>query len=69
MLFRLIAVAAVLLAPVAVSAQSWPTQPMRWIVPYPAGGGTDFIARALGVQLENLSASRLWLRTSREHRR
>jgi len=53
MLFQVwIAVAAVLLAPVAVSAQSWPSQPMRWIVPYPAGGGTDFIARALGVQLE-----------------
>ena len=22
----------------AASAQSWPTQPIRWIVPYPAGG-------------------------------
>jgi len=28
-------------------AQGWPEQPIKWIVPYPAGGGTDVIARAL----------------------
>ena len=28
-------------------AQSWPDQPIRWIVPYPPGGGTDVIARSL----------------------
>jgi tripartite-type tricarboxylate transporter receptor subunit TctC len=33
-------------------AQSWPSQPIRWIVPYPAGGGTDLMARTLGVYLE-----------------
>ena len=48
MLFQVwIAVAAVLLAPVAVSAQSWPSQPIRWIVPYPAGGNADSSARAV----------------------
>src|SRR5919206_1912768 len=26
-------------------AQEWPTKPVRWIVPYPPGGGTDVIAR------------------------
>ena len=25
---------------------------MRWIVPYPAGGGSDFLARTVGAQLE-----------------
>ena len=25
---------------------------MRWIVPYPAGGGSDFLARTVGAQME-----------------
>lgn len=32
-------------------AQAWPEQPIKWIVPYPAGGGTDVIARALAEAL------------------
>lgn len=32
-------------------AQSFPSQPMRWIVPYPAGGGTDVVARMLGQSM------------------
>lgn len=44
--------AALVLATVSASAQNWPTQPIRWIVPYPAGGGTDLMARTLGVPLE-----------------
>jgi tripartite-type tricarboxylate transporter receptor subunit TctC len=36
-------------------AQSYPTKPIRLIVPYPAGGGTDFFARTVGSKLgENL---------------
>jgi tripartite-type tricarboxylate transporter receptor subunit TctC len=38
-----------------VPAQTYPTKPIRLIVPYPAGGGTDFFARAVGAKLsENL---------------
>jgi tripartite-type tricarboxylate transporter receptor subunit TctC len=28
-------------------AQEFPTQPIKWIVPYPPGGGTDVLARTL----------------------
>ncbi len=32
----------------ARAADTWPSQPIRWVVPYPAGGGTDVVARTLG---------------------
>src|SRR5437870_4813348 len=41
--------AVVLLAPAA--AQSWPQKPIRMIVPFPAGGGTDFIGRLAAKHL------------------
>jgi tripartite-type tricarboxylate transporter receptor subunit TctC len=47
-----IAISAVLLAVAgAVSAQSWPTKPVRIINPFPPGGGTDVFARPLAVKL------------------
>lgn len=39
------------LAPSLVSAQAYPNKPIRIVVPYPAGGGTDIIARMLGQKL------------------
>lgn len=32
-------------------AQSYPAKSLRWVVPYPAGGGSDFLARTIGQQL------------------
>lgn len=40
--------AALLLASTAAVAQTWPNRAIEWVVPYPAGGGTDIVARALG---------------------
>jgi tripartite-type tricarboxylate transporter receptor subunit TctC len=34
-----------LLATISAAADAWPQKPIRMIVPFPAGGGTDFIAR------------------------
>ena len=39
------------LAPLAARAQAWPNKPLRWVVAYPAGGGSDFLARQLAPQL------------------
>ena len=52
-------VAAMSLCPAAVLAQSasvapgqvWPNKPVRLIVPFAPGGGSDFLARVLGKQL------------------
>jgi tripartite-type tricarboxylate transporter receptor subunit TctC len=49
---RLLAAAACGLFASPAFAQSYPARPVRWIVPYPAGGGSDFLARTLGAQLE-----------------
>jgi tripartite-type tricarboxylate transporter receptor subunit TctC len=50
-----LAAAAALAAPLAALADTWPSKPLRWVVAYPAGGGSDFLARqlapALGRQL------------------
>src|SRR5918993_4664120 len=40
-----------LLSAPAAQAQTWPSKPVRWLVPYPAGGGSDFLARTIGQQL------------------
>jgi tripartite-type tricarboxylate transporter receptor subunit TctC len=34
-----------------VSAQAWPAKPIRLIVPFPPGGGTDVISRMVAEKL------------------
>src|SRR5438477_10057261 len=43
-------VAALFASSIAV-ANDWPAKPVRFIVPYPPGGGTDVIARILQSRL------------------
>ena len=44
--------AALLAAPAVVRAQQgWPSGPITWVNPFPAGGGTDVFARPLAAQV------------------
>jgi len=38
-------------AAVGALAQAWPSKPVTMVVPFPPGGSTDFIARAIGPSL------------------
>mgnify|MGYP006278062395 FL=1 len=37
--------------PVVVLQAAWPERPIRMVIPFPAGGATDFMARAMGGKL------------------
>ena len=45
------ALAAALFVPTLAFAQAFPNQSIKWIVPYPPGGGSDVVARAVGAAL------------------
>jgi tripartite-type tricarboxylate transporter receptor subunit TctC len=52
-LLSVVMASAAALAPATSHAQSdqWPSKPIRWIVPYPPGGGTDLVSRAVTAKL------------------
>ena len=40
------------------SAQSWPSRPLRYIVPFPPGAFNDTLARTLAAELPKTLGSR-----------
>lgn len=51
-IFQVLAASLALLAlSPALQAQGYPQKPIRWIVPWPAGGGADIVARLMSTKL------------------
>lgn len=51
MITRILAGILMCIACAAATAQSYPSRPIRMVVPYPPGGGTDLLGRAIGERL------------------
>ena len=50
-LIALAALAGVTVSPLALAQSAFPNKSIRWVVPYPAGGGSDFMARTVAAQM------------------
>lgn len=48
---RMLGVASLVAASVASQAQTWPERPVRLVVPFPAGGATDLVARVIAQRV------------------
>jgi len=49
------------LVPALVIAQEWPGRPVKVIVPFPPGGGTDTVARPLAAKLSQMTGQQFVL--------
>jgi len=50
-MFRALLIAALTAAGFGAQAQTWPTKPITFLNPFPAGGGTDTFARPIAARL------------------
>ncbi|OWT57609.1 Bug family tripartite tricarboxylate transporter substrate binding protein [Candidimonas nitroreducens] len=50
---------AVVLCPIAQAAENYPAKPIRFIVPFSAGGGADIVARAIAKALGEESSDQI----------
>ncbi|OAF17774.1 Bug family tripartite tricarboxylate transporter substrate binding protein [Bradyrhizobium neotropicale] len=53
--WRKLTFAILLLLPTFASAQNFPAKPIRLVVPFPAGGPNDIIARVIGQRMSEIS--------------
>lgn len=53
------AAASILALQASAAAETWPARPITFIVPFPAGGGTDAFARPLAAQLDQQLGQRI----------
>lgn len=57
-----LAAATLMLLPfMPLHAQEWPTRPVKVIVPFPPGGGTDTVARPLTAKLTQLTGQQFFI--------
>jgi tripartite-type tricarboxylate transporter receptor subunit TctC len=54
LLLKMVTGLSLLALPVAVAADEFPSKPIRLIVPFPAGGPNDIIARVIGQRMSEL---------------
>ena len=55
LLSKLLAGLTLLLLPTVASAQDFPAKPIKLIVPFPAGGPNDIIARVIGQRMSEIT--------------
>jgi hypothetical protein len=52
-----------------LSAMAYPDKPIEWVVPYPAGGGSDVVARTLAEHMGKTLSQTVIVRGDPEHPR